>query len=390
MGLSNKHSTAHLLEMSTLCFLNQNSRIRTVRNDLYSLFPRVFNVRTISKEDKFCVRVPREVSILLISKTFDVAIKGRKYNESITLPSTPKTLSKAPVDQEVFAATILGLGMWRLRPIVRPKMSAFVARIEGVIRQCCMDDDLDVGATSPFEYWDTLDPTGEYDNVDPFFAIDTPNPVRSQPGYPRLQIENRVYTSRVFRKIHMEVAIRQDGLQVFHMVMYPRLIYDVPILCMDVVANDDRICLAIADTSPVRWDKSLPGFYSNAIQKLRNRLSASQALPEWGQEIFSPLCVCLRPISTDETYQFIRYACSITRLHLEISRLMYPIESSMAERAMEISACHRRFCDNQLKNEKTRRVLGASFGKSKADKYMAGFMFDMSSVPLAIGHCARE
>merc|ERR1712216_769624 len=105
MGLSNKHSTAHLLEMSTLCFLNQNSRIRTVRNDLYSLFPRVFNVRTISKEDKFCVRVPREVSILLISKTFDVAIKGRKYNESITLPSTPKTLSKAPVDQEVFAAT---------------------------------------------------------------------------------------------------------------------------------------------------------------------------------------------------------------------------------------------------------------------------------------------
>lgn len=41
-------------------------------------------------------------------------------------------------------------------------------------------------------------------------------------GYPRLLIENRVYSSRVFRKLHLEVAYRQDGLQVLHMVFYPR------------------------------------------------------------------------------------------------------------------------------------------------------------------------
>jgi phycocyanobilin:ferredoxin oxidoreductase len=35
-------------------------------------------------------------------------------------------------------------------------------------------------------------------------------------------IENRCYSSRVFRKLHLEVARRQDGLQVLHMVLYPR------------------------------------------------------------------------------------------------------------------------------------------------------------------------
>jgi len=33
-------------------------------------------------------------------------------------------------------------------------------------------------------------------------------------GYPRLRIENRCYQSRVFRKLHLEVAVRQDGLEV--------------------------------------------------------------------------------------------------------------------------------------------------------------------------------
>jgi phycocyanobilin:ferredoxin oxidoreductase len=37
-----------------------------------------------------------------------------------------------------------------------------------------------------------------------------------------LLIENRVYSSRVFRKLHLEVAHRQDGLQVLHMVLFPR------------------------------------------------------------------------------------------------------------------------------------------------------------------------
>ena len=48
------------------------------------------------------------------------------------------------------------------------------------------------------------------------------HPTTTCQGYPRLLVENRVYSSRVFRKLHLEVAHRQDGLQVLHMVLYPR------------------------------------------------------------------------------------------------------------------------------------------------------------------------
>lgn len=49
----------------------------------------------------------------------------------------------------------------------------------------------------------------------------TARPARPR-SYPRLLIENRIYCSRVFRKLHVEVAVRQDGLQVLHVVLCPR------------------------------------------------------------------------------------------------------------------------------------------------------------------------
>ena len=43
---------------------------------------------------------------------------------------------------------------------------------------------------------------------------DLPSPPKGHPKYPRMQVENRCYHSRVFRKLHIELAHRQDGLQV--------------------------------------------------------------------------------------------------------------------------------------------------------------------------------
>ena len=44
--------------------------------------------------------------------------------------------------------------------------------------------------------------------------LDIADPVKGQEGYPRLLIENRAYCSQVFRKLHIELARRQDGMQV--------------------------------------------------------------------------------------------------------------------------------------------------------------------------------
>ena len=100
----------------------------------------------------------------------------------------------------------------------------------------------------------------------------------------RLVVENRVYSSTVFRKIHLELALRGDGLQVLHCVLFPRLEFDLPILSMDLVAAppppapktssspssdpaspqpppplpDSVVSLAIIDPCPARLDGSLP------------------------------------------------------------------------------------------------------------------------------------
>merc|ERR1711881_189693 len=104
------------------------------------------------------------------------------------------------------------------------------------------------------------------------------------------------------------------------------------------------------------------GFYSTAIEKLQSHFSAPRTLPKW--------CVCLRPITIEETNRFIQYACYLTRLHLEVACVMVPIEFGARQRIKEISNCHRRFCDNQIRNDKTRKVLASSFGDEKARKYM--------------------
>ena len=62
------------------------------------------------------------------------------------------------------------------------------------------------------KFADSLDPErtiGEYSYVE---LADPPEGERSA-GWPRLLIENRAYCTRVFRKLHVELAARQDGLQ---------------------------------------------------------------------------------------------------------------------------------------------------------------------------------
>lgn len=70
--------------------------------------------------------------------------------------------------------------------------------------------------------WDFLDSVDAAREWDGWSFADIADPPKGGDGYPRLLVENRLYCSRAFRKLHLEVAARQDGLQVLHMVMYPR------------------------------------------------------------------------------------------------------------------------------------------------------------------------
>ncbi|KAF6265515.1 phycocyanobilin ferredoxin oxidoreductase-like protein [Scenedesmus sp. NREL 46B-D3] len=283
-------------------------------------------------------------------------------------------------------ADMMGMGTWRLNGTVDEVFSFLVGRLESSMREL-LDTDL---ALYPADKWkqqgwdfiDSLDPQKEWEG---FSYVDMPDPLKGMEGYPRLLIENRVYSSRVFRKLHLEVAHRQDGLQVLHMVLFPRYDFDIPILALDLVAAGGAVTLAIIDACPVTSRLSLPQHYVQTMTELQQNFlpESCQArnIPEWGGKIFSPLCVCMRPDTPEELGGFMKYAIALTRAHLMYSQLLEPLrptDKPSARRLSELLACHERFCEQQLANTKTARVLEVAFDPEFTQAYMSKLMFDYS------------
>lgn len=237
------------------------------------------------------------------------------------------------------------------------------------------------GLMQRYKYIDTLDPKGEK-----AMAFNLPDPPRDSPAWPRMQIENRVYESFCFRKLHLEVAVQQDGLQVLHCVMFPRLDFDLPILSMDIVAVKGRPTLAVVDPCPVTVHQTLPSLYESSVRSLQSKynVESNRVIPEWGKDIFSPLCVCMRPSSPEDVGTFIKYALALFDFHTQFARLCNPItvggqqtQDQVLSRRKEIYEAHMRYRRRQLENDKTRRVLDKAFGAALSDDYMSQFMFDV-------------
>ena len=59
-----------------------------------------------------------------------------------------------------------------------------------------------------------MDSLDKDNHIGKWSYMDLPDPAKGGEGYPRMLIENRAYCTQVFRKLHIELAHRQDGLQV--------------------------------------------------------------------------------------------------------------------------------------------------------------------------------
>ena len=51
----------------------------------------------------------------------------------------------------------------------------------------------------------------------------------------------------------------------------------------------------------------------------RYHLSNNRSVPDWGKEIFSHLCVIMRPTTTEELGNFIKYTIALTQAYLQLS-----------------------------------------------------------------------
>ncbi len=194
----------------------------------------------------------------------------------------------------------------------------------------------------------------------------------------KLTIENHCYQASHFRKLHLELARVGNGLDILHCVMFPRPEYPLPIFGCDIIGLKGQISAAIVDLSPITTDRTLPVTYQLALSQLpETQFEQPRQLPEWG-DIFSTFCTFVRPISQLENQYFIQRVQNLLELHCNISNKVSPVKSKK-EQELIIDG-QRYYCQQQLKNDKTRRILEKSFGKDWTDYYMINMLFDANMI----------
>ena len=197
----------------------------------------------------------------------------------------------------------------------------------------------------------------------------------------RLTIENHCYQTVQFRKIHLELAKVGENLDILHCVMFPRTNFPLPIFGVDIVAGRGQISAAIVDLSPVSAVQKLPDKYQEALQNLPNfQFVKPRKLPVWG-DIFSDFCLFVSPINEQEEMSFLTQASNFLSIHCQISNQTSPVES-MEQEALVVAG-HRRYCLQQQKNDKTRRILECAFGTEWADRYLRTMLFDCGDTAVA-------
>lgn len=212
-------------------------------------------------------------------------------------------------------------------------------------------------------------------NLEPFQLPEGLGYIEGKLEGERLTIENTCYQCGPFRKMHLELAKVGTGLDILHCVMFPREGYALPMFGCDIVGSHKAgISAAIADISPTAADRRLPEVYGDLGEN--PPFLQPRDLPEWG-EIFSPLCLFVRPQGEGEETTFVKRVEAFLQRHCTYAHALAPVTGEAAIAAM---AGQRHYCEQQQQNDKTRRVLEKAFGEAWAEVYMTQVLFDLPPV----------
>ena len=189
-----------------------------------------------------------------------------------------------------------------------------------------------------------------------------------------LAIENSCFQTPQFRKLHLELAKVGQNLDILHCVMFPRADYALPMFGVDIVCGRGSISAAIVDLSPIAPDRRLPIAYHHGLAALPAiHFQEVRKLPAWG-DIFSEFCLFIKPTSEQEEQAFLERVGAYLDLHCQIATASQPETSPAAIQAITTLQSH--YCEQQQKNDKTRRVLEKAFGPEWTDRYMSTMLFD--------------
>ncbi len=189
---------------------------------------------------------------------------------------------------------------------------------------------------------------------------------------------NEIHLCKGMRKLHLEIAILGSGLQILHCVFFPDPNFDLPIFGTDVVVGSAGVSAAIVDLSPVTG--ILPNELTLQLEKLSiPSFKQVRDLPSWGS-IFSPYVKFIRPANRFEE------SCFLELVDDYLSCLLAELYRSSADRLDTTSTMNRykgqlNYCNQQKRNDKTRRILKKAFGTQWAERYIEEVLFDMPLAP---------
>lgn len=188
-----------------------------------------------------------------------------------------------------------------------------------------------------------------------------------------LFIRNELHRCRGVRKLHFEIAKLGLGLQILHCVFFPDPRFDLPIFGADIVAGPAGISAAIVDLSPV--ESTLPVKILNDLKDLSfPKFAQERELPAWGT-IFSPYVRFIRPTGDQEEAAFV----DLVEAYLGVFNTS--VHGASPEDPKALSTINRYkgqlfYCQQQKRNDKTRRVLAKAFNPQWADRYIEQLLFD--------------
>jgi len=185
-------------------------------------------------------------------------------------------------------------------------------------------------------------------------------------------IENEFHKAKGFRKLHIEVAEFSKNLKILHCVFFPDPKFDIPIFGLDLVKINDIVSAAIVDLSPSA--KNQGSKYEQFLSEVdKSSFTSLREIPKWG-EIFSKNVFFASLKSKSEEIAFRRVMNEYLSILIKLSEKAKPdLNQELIKERIDYQ---KKYCIQQMKNEKTSMVLLKYFDEKWVNKYIKTVLFD--------------
>jgi len=185
-------------------------------------------------------------------------------------------------------------------------------------------------------------------------------------------IENHFHKAKGFRKLHVEIAEFSNSLKILHCVFFPDPNYSIPIFGLDLVKVNDTVTAAIVDLSPVSNSINYE-LESQLIEANKDNFGIKRKIPEWG-DIFSKYVFFASLKDKEDQNYFYKIVDDYIKILVNFSTNILPDEDP--KNIQERTFYQKKYCIQQMKNEKTSMVLLKYFDKKWVDRYIKEILFD--------------